>query len=53
MNLQSIDVSRCQRPEKEVNEGLCLSYDLVKGLCLETLTPCVALIHKSNLEEEN
>jgi hypothetical protein len=53
MNLQSIDVRRCQRPEKEVSEGLCLSYDLVKGLCLETLAPCVALVDKVDLDEEN
>jgi len=40
MNLTSIDVSKCTREEKEVIEGFCLSYDLVRGLCLETLQAC-------------
>lgn len=42
MHNKTIDESRCDRTEKEVIEGLCLSYDLVKGLCLETMEPCVA-----------
>ena len=42
MNLRSIDVSKCTRDDKEVIEGLCLSYDMVKGVCLETMTDCVA-----------
>ena len=52
MNLQSIDASRCRRPEKEVSEGLCLSCDLVRGLCLESMTPCVALLDKEEPVEE-
>ena len=44
MNLRSIDVRKCDRPEKEVIEGLCLSYDMVRALCLETMGPCVALV---------
>ena len=51
MNLNGIDVSRCQRPEKQVNEGLCLSYDLIRGVCLETLAPCVALLEPGEAEE--
>lgn len=43
MDLQSMNVSKCQRAEKEVSEGLCLSYDLLRGLCLETMGPCEAL----------
>ena len=43
MNTKTIDESRCDRAEKEVIEGLCLSYDLVKGVCLETMEPCVAI----------
>lgn len=42
MNLRGIDVSRCRRPEKVECEGLCLSFDLLRGLCLETMEPCVA-----------
>jgi len=51
MNLQSIDVSKCQRSEKEVSEGLCLSYDLLRGLCLETMGPCVALVDQAESED--
>ena len=43
MNLKHIDVSKCERAEKEVVEGFCLSYDMVKGLCLETMEECEAL----------
>ena len=43
MNINTIDESKCDRIEKEVIEGLCLSYDLVKGVCLETKEPCVAM----------
>ena len=44
MELRGIDVGRCQRPDKEVSEGFCLSCDLLRGLCLETMAPCVALL---------
>lgn len=43
MNLSKIDVSKCDRAEKEVVEGLCLSYDMVKSICLETMEECVAM----------
>lgn len=43
MNLVDIDVSKCDRAEKEVIEGLCLSYDTLKGICLETMQKCVAM----------
>ncbi len=43
MNLVDIDVSKCDRAEKEVIEGLCLSYDMIKGICLETMQECVAM----------
>ena len=43
MNTNTIDESKCDRAEKEVIEGLCLSYDLVKDVCLETMEPCVAV----------
>ena len=39
---KTIDESRCDLAEKEIVEGLCLSYDLVRGVCLETMEPCVA-----------
>lgn len=51
MNLQSIDVSKCQRPQKKVSEGFCLSYDLLRGLCLETMEPCVAVADEAESEE--
>ena len=42
MNLRNVDTSKCERAEKEVVEGICLSYDTVKGLCLETMQECDA-----------
>lgn len=43
MILMNFDVSRCDRPEKEVVEGVCLSLDMVREICLETMERCVAL----------
>lgn len=51
MDLQSHDVSKCQHPRKHVSEGLCLSYDLLRGLCLETMGPCAALIDAAASEQ--
>lgn len=51
MDLQGIDVSKCPHPGKEVSEGFCLSYDLLRGLCLETMEPCVALATLDKIEE--
>lgn len=47
MNLTSIDTSKCKRDEKEVVEGFCLSYDMLKGVCLETMEECEA-VHESD-----
>jgi len=43
MNLMNIDTSKCVRAEKEVVEGICLSYDMLKGICLETMQACDAI----------
>lgn len=43
MNLTNIDSSQCELAEKEVVEGICLSYDMMKGICLETMEKCVAM----------
>ena len=43
MNLMNNDTSKCDSAEKEVVEGLCLSYDMLKGICLETMQECVAI----------
>lgn len=43
MNLTNVDSSQCERAEKEVIEGVCLSYDMMKGICLETMEKCVAM----------
>jgi hypothetical protein len=43
MNLISFDTSKCKREEKEVVEGFCLSYDMIKGVCLETMETCEAI----------
>ncbi|GAB4173866.1 MAG: hypothetical protein Tsb0017_26970 [Geothermobacteraceae bacterium] len=44
MNIADFDFDRCRRPEKEVCEGLCLSFDLMRGLCMETAEVCDALL---------
>lgn len=49
MDLQGFDASKCQHPQKELCEGLCLSYDLLRGLCLETMTLCPALVADESL----
>ena len=43
MNLMNIDAAQCDRKEKEVVEGVCLSFDMMKGICLETMEKCVAM----------
>lgn len=43
MNLMDIDTAKCDRAEKEVVEGICLSYDMIKGVCLETMKKCDAI----------
>ncbi len=43
MDMTHIDVSKCERADKEVVEGFCLSFDMVKGLCLETMENCRAV----------
>ena len=48
MNFMSIDTSKCKREEKEVVEGFCLSYDMVKGVCLETMEECDAMCESDN-----
>jgi len=42
MIVDRLDFSQCVREEKQLIEGFCLSYDLLRGLCLETLQPCSA-----------
>lgn len=53
MNANSLDVDRCNRPEKEVCEGLCLSYDLLSGLCTDSGSPCDALLELDEILDEN
>lgn len=43
MNVETIDFSQCDREEKQLIEGFCLSFDLLRGRCLETLEPCQLL----------
>jgi hypothetical protein len=42
MKLVNIDTSKCERDDKRVVEGICLNWDMVKGLCMETMQKCVA-----------
>ncbi len=44
MNLMAIDENKCDRSEKEIVEGICLSYDMIKCVCLETMEACVATL---------
>ena len=43
MNLRYIDVNKCEREEKEVIEGICLSYDMIRNVCMETMRECDAI----------
>ena len=42
MKLVNIDISKCDRTDKQVIEGICLNWDMVKGICLETGKECIA-----------
>lgn len=46
MNLMNIDATQCEREEKVIIEGVCLSFDMMKGICLETMEKCVAMDHE-------
>ena len=52
MKLVNIDISKCDRTDKQVIEGICLNWDMVKGLCLETGRECVAS-HNYKEKQEN
>jgi hypothetical protein len=43
MQIGTIDESKCDLEGKEVLEGICLSYDMLKGVCLETNEKCEAI----------
>jgi len=43
MDIVNADVSKGERAEKEVVEGLCLSNDMIKGICLEPMQKCDAM----------
>ena len=43
MNLEGFDEARCDCTEKVIIEGICLSFDLLRQVCLETGHRCVAL----------
>ncbi|WP_187426693.1 hypothetical protein [Geothermobacter ehrlichii] len=51
MDIAAFDISRCRRPEKKECEGLCLSYDMLRGLCMETSGPCEALADEEERED--
>ena len=51
MQLNPIDTSKCRREEKEVVEGICLSYDMIRGICLETMNGCEALPENPEIQE--
>jgi len=44
MDVNGFDYDRCILEEKQVVEGLCISYDLLRGLCLETQEVCQAMV---------
>ena len=43
MDLERFDEGRCAFAEKVIIEGICISYDLLREICLETGSRCVAL----------
>ena len=44
----------CDLSEKKVIEGLCLSYDMLRCCCLETMEACLAEpIASENGEKKN
>lgn len=51
VDIAAFDISRCRRPEKKECEGLCLSYDMLRGLCMETAGPCEALADEDDRED--
>jgi len=42
MDMEIFDFALCDLSEKQVIEGLCLSYDILRGCCLETMAECFA-----------
>ncbi len=52
MDLNSNGFDGCQRTEKKVIEGLCLSYDLMRGICMETDQLCDILKPDNDLVAE-
>jgi hypothetical protein len=51
VKLVNIDTSKCQRDDKRVVEGICLNWDMVKGLCMETMQKCVASYYYEGKQE--
>ena len=53
MNLEGFDESRCELAEKQIIEGLCLSFDLLRQICLETGESCIALRNQQDFAAES
>jgi len=51
MDMDRFDFELCDLPEKQVVEGLCLSYDLLRGFCLETMGACLAAPRDTEIQE--
>lgn len=52
MNMGEMVFERCQLEQKKVIEGFCLSYDMIRGVCLENMKPCVASVEGAEIEEK-
>lgn len=50
MNMEVFDFEKCEMPEKKVIEGLCLSYDMLRCNCLETMETCLAAPEGTDVE---
>jgi len=53
MNMDVFNFDLCDLPEKKVIEGLCLSYDMLRCCCLETMETCLAEPKASGNSDEN
>jgi hypothetical protein len=42
VNVDEFKFDQCEMPGKQLVEGFCLSYDLLRGCCLETQGACHA-----------
>ncbi len=52
MELKMIDEDKCSLAGRNIVEGLCLSYDVIRDLCLETMQSCPAIAGQDEEQSE-